>query len=285
MKHIVITPVYNEEEYLIRYINSVINQTCTPDYFLLVDDNSKDKSLEIIQEFSKKYDWIHYVHCPSEQKKVQGSKVIEAFNYGLTHSKINIKNYDIISKLDADLELPNNYFEEIISAFDKNPKAGLIGGYVIEMKNGEWRDILSKDYHVRGALKSYRTSCYIEIGGLMPLLGWDGLDEMKIFYNKWETKNINIGVKHYRPADSDYKPVKLYYKKGIVNYQNGGSFVLMLIRALKRSTKKPYLIASLAFIVGYLNAFFSRKPKNVSASFAKFINRFHMNRIFRMNKK
>lgn len=48
----VITPVYNAEKYLRETIVSVLNQTYSEIEFLLVNDCSPDKSIEIIKEFN-----------------------------------------------------------------------------------------------------------------------------------------------------------------------------------------------------------------------------------------
>lgn len=279
MNHIVITPVYNEEEFLSDYITSMIRQEQRPNLLVLVDDNSSDNSSKIIKEYAEEYDWIKYIYHPSEQKKVQGSKVIEAFNFGLEKSEIDLMNFDIISKIDADLELPLNYFKEIINSFEQNSTIGLAGGYIREKKNGKWIDILSTDYHVRGALKSYRTTCFLDIGGLMPILGWDGLDEMKAMFCGWKTKNIKVGAKHFRPADNDYNPVNMALKRGIHNYKNGGNLFLAIIRSIVRITKKPYFLVGLSYFYGYMKAFILRYPKNVSRELESFINNFHLKRI------
>jgi hypothetical protein len=231
-----------------------------------------------MKEYSAKYDWINYVHHPSEQKKIQGSKVIEAFNYGLNQSNINLENYDVISKLDADLELPNNYFESIFNEFNENENYGLIGGFVKEQKSNKWINIPSEDYHIRGALKSYRVTCFKEIDGLMPVLGWDGLDEMKLFYNGWFTKNINIGVKHYRPADNDYNSVFLAYRRGAQNYKNGGGVALAIIRSIFRIKNKPYFLLGSFYFWGYVVALLKREEKNVDKNLSLFINKFHFKR-------
>jgi cellulose synthase/poly-beta-1,6-N-acetylglucosamine synthase-like glycosyltransferase len=46
--------------------------------------------------------------------------------------------YDIIVKLDADLILPNNYFETIVKHFEENPTTGMAGGfaYIEKTVNG-----------------------------------------------------------------------------------------------------------------------------------------------------
>lgn len=282
MKHIIITPVFNEEKNLEYILKSIVGQTQLPIKWVLVDDNSTDNSALIIKDFIKDFPWITYLFHPSEPKKVQGSKVIEAFNFGLNY--LNDIEYEIISKIDADLELPIDYFEKIIHAFNKNPKLGIAGGKIQEYKNDEWSIIAQAPYHVRGALKSYRKECFLEIDGLLPVLGWDGLDEMTSMYKGWQTEIINCNVKHYRPASTDYFPIKMQFKYGIANYKNGGNMLLALIRFLVKFKNKPYFLASLSFLSGYFYAFINQKPKNVDLNLAKFINNFHFRRIIKLKR-
>ena len=50
----VLVPIYNQEKYLKRCIESIINQTYTNLEIILIDDGSKDKSYEIIEEYANK---------------------------------------------------------------------------------------------------------------------------------------------------------------------------------------------------------------------------------------
>lgn len=46
----IITPVYNVEACIEKCVKSVMNQTCKEFEFLLIDDGSKDKSIDIAKE-------------------------------------------------------------------------------------------------------------------------------------------------------------------------------------------------------------------------------------------
>lgn len=282
MKYIIITPVFNEEEYLLIFINSIVNQTLKPIKLILVDDNSTDNSSEIIKNFADKYSWIQYIYHSSDNHKSQGGKVINAFNFGL--KSICISEVDFISKIDADLELPTDYFQQIAKAFEDNPKLGICGGIIEEMKNNNWVEIKQASYHVRGALKSYRSKCFEQIEGLMQVLGWDGLDEMKAMYMGWTTKNINCKVKHFRPASTSYNRQDLNYKIGLANYQNGGNLFLAIIRSLVKIKQKPIGKVSISFIKGYLNGYINNKERYVDSDFAKFINKYHLKRFLKLNR-
>ena len=48
----IIVPVYNVENYLERCMDSLINQTLADIEIICVNDGSKDRSLEILQEYA-----------------------------------------------------------------------------------------------------------------------------------------------------------------------------------------------------------------------------------------
>lgn len=54
----IVIPIHNADAYLERCLNSVVSQTLKDIEIICVDDNSKDKSLEILQSFAKKDDRI-----------------------------------------------------------------------------------------------------------------------------------------------------------------------------------------------------------------------------------
>lgn len=53
MKISLIMAVYNGEKYLIKQLQSINNQTNKIDEVILIDDCSKDRSVEIIEKFIK----------------------------------------------------------------------------------------------------------------------------------------------------------------------------------------------------------------------------------------
>ena len=58
----VIVPVYNAELYLLDCIQSIISQSFTDWELILVDDGSKDNSLDICKGFAKKDSRICVLH-------------------------------------------------------------------------------------------------------------------------------------------------------------------------------------------------------------------------------
>ena len=54
----IIMPVYNDGEYLRKSIGSVIKQTLKDVEIVCVNDGSTDDSLDVLNDLSKKYEFI-----------------------------------------------------------------------------------------------------------------------------------------------------------------------------------------------------------------------------------
>ena len=57
----VIVPIYNVELYLARCIESIINQTYKNLEIILVNDGTKDSSLDIALDYSKKMKELRFI--------------------------------------------------------------------------------------------------------------------------------------------------------------------------------------------------------------------------------
>ena len=259
MSFAIIIPVYNEEIYLNSCLQSFVNQTVKPDILVLVDDNSTDNSYKIIQDFAKKYLWIKAVKHTSKAIHLPGKKVINAFNFGL--KSINYLAYDFIGKFDADLILPNNYFERALLHFNKDAKVGLVGGVLYIEKDSKWilEDLSNLD-HIRGAIKLYRNTCFEAIGGLRNDMGWDTLDELLARYHGFTIVcDPKLVVKHLKPTGVIYDDAAKY-KQGEAFFRLRYRFLLTCIAALKLAYKKK----SFSYFVNTIMGFIKAKQRNIS---------------------
>lgn len=113
----VIVPIYNEEKYIAKCIDSILAQDYPKEDFeiLLVDGMSKDRTREIIREYIAKYGNIRLLDNP-------GRTAPCAMNVGIKASK-----GDIIIRLDAHAFFPFNYFSTLVRKL-KELDADNIGG-------------------------------------------------------------------------------------------------------------------------------------------------------------
>lgn len=269
MKIYCILPTYNEEAFVGQTLHSLVNQTVIPDKIIVVNDNSTDKTAEIVADFERKYDCIVQVFNPSENKHLPGSKVINAFYKGFNTLD---DSFDIIVKLDADLILPPNYFERISAVFQSDKKIGMAGGFAYIEKNNQWilENLTDKD-HIRGAFKAYRKACFEEIGGLKPAMGWDTVDELLCRFYGWNIVTLeDLKVKHLKPTGAIYDQ-SARYKQGEAFYTLGYGFLITAIAGLKLALRKgkPFLFVD--YLKGFFKAKKAQKPLLVTPQQAQFI--------------
>ncbi|WP_330441822.1 glycosyltransferase family 2 protein [Flavobacterium sp. C4GT6] len=277
MRYYTIIPAYNEEAFMAATLQSLAAQTVLPAKAVVVNDNSTDRTAEIVQEFTDKYSWLSLVNKASDAVHLPGSKVIQAFNTG--YETID-EEYDIIVKLDADLILPPDYFESILEVFKNNPKAGMAGGFAYIEKNGEWilESLTDKD-HIRGAFKAYRKELFLQMGKLRTAMGWDTADELLAKFYGWEVITVErLKVKHLKPTGSNYDK-SARYKQGAAFYTLGYGFVITAIASLKLAMKKGKPSLFIDYINGYFKAKKENKPMLVNKEQAKFIRQYRWEKI------
>jgi cellulose synthase/poly-beta-1,6-N-acetylglucosamine synthase-like glycosyltransferase len=252
MKIYLVIPAHNEEAYLTKMLQSLVDQSILPSKVIIVNDNSTDNTQTIIDNFSKNYSFIQSITIFSEKTHLPGSKVINAFYKGFEELD---NAYNLIGKFDADIELPKTYFEKMISLFKEDPSVGIAGGNLYIKKESDWiyEDISEKN-KVRGPIKLYRKECFKSIGGLKKAIGWDTVDGFLAQYYGWKTvTDPSLHVLHLKPTGAIYtKAAK--FKQGEAFYKMRYGIILTQIAAAKLAFKKRNLSIFINSIIGYIKA-------------------------------
>lgn len=110
MKVSVVVLAHNEEKYIEKCLQSLIDQEEKPDEIIVVDNNSKDKTVEICKKFP-----VRIV-----REKTPG--IIAARNKGF-----NSALHDIIARCDADSIAPSDWIKKIKENFNINNISALSG--------------------------------------------------------------------------------------------------------------------------------------------------------------
>jgi cellulose synthase/poly-beta-1,6-N-acetylglucosamine synthase-like glycosyltransferase len=294
MDYYIVIPAHNEEKYISKTLQSLVSQTILPKKVVVVNDNSTDRTANIIIDFAKNHSFITLVDTTSDTIHLPGSKVIRAFYKGF---EILDDQYDIIVKLDADLILPNNYFETIIGHFENDSAIGMAGGFAyIENKikknqfernskqnietETEWvlENLTNKD-HIRGAFKAYRKACFQQIGGLKPAMGWDTVDELLCRFYNWNIiTDATLKVKHLKPTGVNYNKTARY-KQGEAFYSLGYGFLITAIASAKLAIMKKKPLLFIDYIKGFWKAKMNNTPLLVTTEQAQFIRAHRWNKI------
>src|SRR5690606_28465058 len=134
--------------------------------------------------------WITVVHRPDRGYRAAGGGVVEAFYAG--YARAREEQWDFIVKLDGDLSFAPDYFERCFENFAADAQLGIGGGTVCRLDRGRSRIAAIGDppFHVRGATKIYRRSCWDRIKPLVMAPGWDTIDEVKANLYGWRTRTF-----------------------------------------------------------------------------------------------
>ena len=279
MKYIAIIPAYNEANYIAQTLQSLAEQSLLPSWVLVVNDGSTDQTAACVETFTNQHPWLHLCTKSSAAIHLPGSKVVQAFNYGLAQLPQSLA-YDFIVKLDADLILPPHYFEEIAREFQQDPQLGMAGGIALIEKNKQWvvENLTDKD-HIRGAFKAYRKACFEQIGGIQPAMGWDTVDELLCRYYNWRiTVRQDLQIKHLKPTGAQYDK-SARFKQGEAFYRLHYGFLITLIASVKLASKKKKPLLFVDYIKGYFKAQANREPYLVNDKQGKFIRQYRWNKI------
>ncbi len=108
---------YNNAKYLNKSINSALDQTYKSKEIIVIDDNSSDNSIQILQKFKKKI-----IIIKKKKKLKYGSfNQIQSYYKGFLKSKGRY-----IFFLDSDDYFKKNKVKNIIDHFEKNKKINVI---------------------------------------------------------------------------------------------------------------------------------------------------------------
>lgn len=278
LKFYIVIPAHNEQDSIALTLNSLVEQTLLPSRLVVVNDNSSDKTQEIVKSFIEKHQWISLVNSKSYNKHLPGSKIINAFYKGFETLD---ESYDIICKFDADLIFPINYLETLSNHFKAHPKLGMAAGLCYIEKNNKWvLESLTRNDHIRGALKAYRKACYLQIGMLKTSMGWDTVDELLAKYYGWQIQtDESLHVKHLKPTGKDYHKTSKYLQ-GEAMYKLRYGFAITLISALKLAYKKGSFILFKDYMSGYFKAKKEKLNYLVTAEQGRFIRKLRWKNMF-----
>jgi glycosyltransferase involved in cell wall biosynthesis len=271
LKFYIVIPAHNEQDSIGLTLDSLVRQTLLPKKVVIVNDNSTDNTQEIVESYTTKYPWIILVNTKSSNEHLPGSKIIKAFYKGFETLD---NNFDVICKFDADLIFPHNYLEKIAQHFNKNPRIGMVSGFCYIENKGKWiLENLTRKDHIRGALKAYRKSCFIQIGKLKPSMGWDTVDELLAKFYNWEIlTDETLHIKHLKPTGLSYDKASKYLQ-GEAMYKMHYGFFITLISAIKLAFKKNNFSLLSDYLAGFFKAKKNKEPFLVTDEQGRFIRK------------
>jgi glycosyltransferase involved in cell wall biosynthesis len=126
----ILTPVYNGEPFLAECIESILNQTHTNFEYIIVNNCSKDRTLDIASAYARKDPRVR-VH---DNEKFVG--VIANHNIAFSLTSPKAKYVKVVSADDA---IFPDCIARLVQAAEAHPSAGIIGCYQQSGKHIRWQ--------------------------------------------------------------------------------------------------------------------------------------------------
>lgn len=246
----VVVCTYNGEKYLHQQLNSIYNQTRLPDEVIILDDNSIDNSLKIIEEFKHKNNHLHTKIIKNEKNL----GYVKNFSNGILKASMDIialSDQDDIWHKDKLLSI-EKYFQKnkgslavfsnafIIDKCSKKTSKNLWSnfGYKFHKKDnnnlGILKKLLKRDF-VTGATLAFRASMinyiipidehYVHDAWISILAASQNklgaINKKLIYYRNHDGQSIGLQNKSFFNEAFFNKTVdKIKYNNNILKYNN-----------------------------------------------------------------
>lgn len=283
-RYVVITPCRDEAAFARRTLDSVIAQTVRPALWVIVDDGSSDATPAIVAEYAARFDFIRIVRREDRGRRSVGPGVVEAFYAG--YDTIDLTQYEYLCKLDLDLELPPRYFELLMERMEAEPRLGTCSGklYYRGRHDGLVSEHIGDEMSI-GPTKFYRVACFLQIGGFVREVMWDGIDCHRCRMLGWIARSWDdpeLRVVHLRPVGSSEKGILTgRVRHGRGQHYMGTGFAYMTASSLYRMLRPPLVIGGLAMWWGYVSSLARRAPRYEEPGFRRFLRRYQWDCLLR----
>ena len=277
-RYCLITPCRDESAYARRTIESVARQTLPPALWVIVDDGSRDETAAIVEQYAETLPCLRLVRRADRGRRKVGAGVIEAFNVG--YASIDPEDFDYICKLDLDLDLPPGYFEGLVQRMEAEPRLGTTSGkpWFTNPRTGALEPEVCGDEMSVGMTKFYRRSCFIEIGGFVEQVMWDGIDCHRARMLGWLAESVDdqsLRFVHLRPQGASQQGMWTgRTRAGFGQYFMGTAPLYHFASAVYRMFDHPRFIGSMAMLWGYWSSAARRLPRYDDPVFRSFLRRY-----------
>ena len=286
--YVILTPAFNEDAYIEKTLGSIIPQRFKPIKWIIVDDGSTDNTAEIIKKYAAEHDFIQYYYRRKPEGQAYFTSNVQAIMTG--YEQIKSLDFEYLAILDADITLPEDYYETIISRMELDEKLGIASGVYENLVDGRPEPVINDRRSTPKAIMVFRRECFEQIGGFLPLK-WGGEDTAACVTARmrgWKVWSFpDVKVTHHRPTGTGNagKVLKARLNQGRAEWAMGSYWLFVLIKCGKRALKeKPYIIGGLCRWLGFLQGCCGREKRIVSDEFVKFFRREQLSRILRLNR-
>lgn len=251
---VLLTAAKNEARYIGATIEAVLRQEVRPSLWLIIDDGSSDDTAQIVQEAASRHPFIELTMRGGIEARSFGAKD-RAINDA--YGRLAARPFEIVAIQDADIcPASSDCYRRLLDAFAADPRLGIAGGWVHERHRGRWHPRSGNSLDsVSGGLQMFRRTCYDQIGGYSPLHhgGEDWLAQLDAQIAGWRVLVLSDQpIHHHRPTSSADGRWRGLFRLGLMDGSFGSHPAFELLKCVRRTPHKPYLVGALLRYLGYL---------------------------------
>ena len=288
IKYIIITPAYNEADYIQRTIESAVAQTILPTKWIIVDDGSTDGTADIIKQYESRHNVICYHRRSRQANQSYYASNVYAIEEG--YEQVEKLDFDYLAILDADISLPQSYYEQIFDRFSRDEKLGIASGMYLIRQGKRLKKVLNDRRSCPKNIMVFRRKCFEQIGGFLPLK-YGGEDTCACFMarmNGWKSWSFpELCVVHNKPVGTGHAGniLKIRFRNGLNEYGMATHPLFMLVKSLRRCIKeRPFILGGIARMAGFIYGYCLREKRQIPDDVVWFIRREQMGRLFNLNR-
>jgi poly-beta-1,6-N-acetyl-D-glucosamine synthase len=260
-----VVPFLNEERHLPVLLDSIAAQSRRPDRVLLVDDGSTDGSVALATAFCAEGDYATVLQRPPRpvgRDRLARGAAVRAFAWGAEQID---GPWDVIAKIDADLQLTPETVAGVEAALLADPTLGITGPYLSTPdEHGVPVRHRGRPEHVDGAIKFYRRACFDDISPMPLILGWDSIDEVRAKLRGWRSQAFELpggDPCHHRPMSSHDGILRGYRRRGACAWASGEPALHVMLIGVQRLRDRPRVLAGSSYVLGWMIAGLRREPR------------------------
>jgi len=283
--YVLMTAAYNEEAYIGKTIASVISQSLRPSRWIIISDGSTDGTDQIVQNYSLRHEFIHFLRVSRPPGHSFRSKVL-ALQAG--SKLLEGAEFEYIGNLDADISLGPTYFEDLIRRFEGSRDLGISSGTVCQKSAEEFRPRpINRSHSVSHAAQLVRRNCYEAIGGYTVLEygGEDWYAQTCAKMKGWHVESFSeLPILHHKPTGGGSHALRHAFRLGRLDHSFGSDPIFEIIKCFLRLPEKPIFIGSLTRLSGFLWSYLCAIPRPVSNEFIAYLRKEQRGRILSLFK-